>query len=177
MEKNFNKILDLLLKSEGGFVNSKFDRGGPTNYGITKKTYEDFLGHEVSIDDIKNMNINDAKLIYKKNYWNKIEGDNLPSGIDFCVFDFAVNSSVSTSAKYLQRIVNTIDDGIIGANTLIQTNKLINKIGVVTVINLFQEKRRNFLYKITQEYLSQKRYLKGWLERVDRVEKDAKLLI
>lgn len=56
--------------------------------------------------------------IYQKQYWRQVKGDDLPTGLDYCVFDFGVNSGVSRAARYLQRLVGVPDDGVIGNQTL-----------------------------------------------------------
>ena len=105
MEANFFKSLEMVLHHEGGFVDHKDDPGGATNKGITHKTYADFLGRPLEdVNELKNIPEDHIQLIYKKGYWDKIKGDELPSGLDFCVFDWAVNSGPGRAAKALQKI-------------------------------------------------------------------------
>jgi len=86
---NFDIAFDRLMGHEGGYVNNPNDPGGETNWGISKRSYPDV--------DIKNLTREDAKVIYKRDYWDKIDGDHLPLSIAFQLFDFAVNSSVDTA--------------------------------------------------------------------------------
>ena len=87
MEANFFKSLELVLKHEGGFVDHPEDPGGATNKGITHKTYSDFLGRPLEdVSELKNIPDEHVELIYKQGYWDKIKGDQLPSGVDFCIF-------------------------------------------------------------------------------------------
>ena len=72
MKENFDKALELLLKHEGGYVNHPSDPGGITNLGVTKKVYEDWVGHEVTEEDMKKLTPEDVAPIYLENYWEKI---------------------------------------------------------------------------------------------------------
>ena len=92
MNDNFQLCLSYLLKSEGGFVNNPKDPGGMTNLGVTKATYEAYVGHEVDEATMRSLSPNDVALLYKRNYWDKVAANSLPAGVDYCVFDTAVNS-------------------------------------------------------------------------------------
>lgn len=118
MKQNFDKCLEMLLKHEGGFVNHPRDPGGATNLGVTKKTYEAWIGHSVSIDEIKELTVEDVAPIYKARYWDAVRGDELPSGVDWAVFDWGVNSGPSRAAKALQKAAGASQDGKIGPLSL-----------------------------------------------------------
>lgn len=118
MNNNYDHCLEMLLEHEGGFVNHPKDPGGITNLGITKKVYEDWVGHSVSKQDMENLTRKDVAPIYKKNYWDRGRCDDLPSGVDWSVFDWGVNSGMGRAAKALQLIVGSTVDGGIGPNTL-----------------------------------------------------------
>ena len=102
MKDNFSSSFELLLKHEGGYVNHPDDPGGRTNHGITQRVYEKFLGEDVTEEEMKDMPLEDVFSIYKDDYWDRVRGDELPSGVDLCVFDWAVNSGVSQASKALQ---------------------------------------------------------------------------
>ena len=118
MRSNFSSSLELLLKHEGGYVNHPDDPGGRTNQGITQRVYEKFLGRDVTEEEMKDMPPDKVFAIYKTQYWNRVRGDDLPPGVDLCVFDWAVNSGVSQASKALQRVLGVLDDGIIGSRTV-----------------------------------------------------------
>lgn len=118
MKANFDKCLEMVLKHEGGFVNHPKDPGGATNMGVTLATYEQWVGRSVTIEEMKNLAFEDVAPIYKENYWDKVRGDDLPSGVDWSVFDWAVNSGPGRAAKALQKIVMVGQDGAIGPITL-----------------------------------------------------------
>lgn len=118
MHKNFDKCLSMLLHHEGGFVNHPKDPGGMTNLGVTKKVYEAWVGKEVDEQTMRGLTFIDVAPLYKKKYWDKVRGDDLPSGVDWCAFDWAVNSGSGRPAKAIQRAVGVTADGAIGPMTL-----------------------------------------------------------
>lgn len=89
------------LKYEGGYTNDAADPGGPTNWGITIADARHYWKADAGVADMKAMPLSVAVEIYRKHYWIPVNGDALPSGLDFAVFDFGVNSGVSRSLKYL----------------------------------------------------------------------------
>jgi len=122
MNKNYDHCLEMLLEHEGGFVNHPKDPGGITNLGVTKRVYEDWVGHEVSEQEMRDLTKEDVAPIYKSNYWDRCKCNSLDSGLDFSVFDWAVNSGSGRSAKALQIIVGADADGAIGPATLALVN-------------------------------------------------------
>ena len=93
--KNFNEIIEQVLEHEGGYVNDPKDLGGETKYGITKRFYPDI--------DIKNLTIEQATEIYKKDYWDKNKVESLPQNLWHIYFDMCVNMGKRTAVKVLQR--------------------------------------------------------------------------
>ena len=118
MKSNFDKCLAMLLEHEGGYVNSKHDRGGMTNLGVTKRVYDEWIGRESTEQEMRDLTPDDVAPIYKKNYWDRVKGDSLPSGLDWSCFDWAVNSGSGRPAKAIQRAVGATQDGAIGNQTL-----------------------------------------------------------
>lgn len=107
---NFDKAFEIVIGHEGGYVNDPRDPGGETKYGISKKAYP--------YADIKNLTIDQAKEIYKRDYWDRLEADRLPDSVRLMVFDCGVNCGLTASKKILQRAAGTKDDGIIGPKTM-----------------------------------------------------------
>jgi lysozyme family protein len=158
MEANFFKSLEMVLHHEGGFVDHKDDPGGATNRGITHKTYADFLGRPLEdVSELKNIPEEHVQLIYKNGYWDKIKGDELPGGVDFCVFDWAVNSGPGRAAKALQKIVMVSQDGAIGPKTLIAVSEM-----TPTEIIENMTKQRIEFYKELGTFDT---FGRGWLRR------------
>ena len=100
---DFNVAFDRLISHEGGYVNHPLDPGGETKWGISKRSYPHL--------NIKTLTRDDAKAIYKSDFWDRIHGDEVPDGVAFQLFDFAVNSGIETAIRYLQRAVGVADDG------------------------------------------------------------------
>ena len=115
---NFEESLRLVLRSEGGYTNHLADPGGPTNFGITIHDYRRYIKASGTAADVKAMKVEQAGVIYKARYWDAQECDHLPAGVDYCIFDYGVNSGIGRSEKVLQRIVGAKVDGQIGVKTL-----------------------------------------------------------
>ena len=166
MSKKFSEALEVILHHEGGYVNHPKDPGGETNLGVTKRVYEDFGGEK----EMKDLTKEDVEPIYKKNYWDRVKGDDLPEGLDLCIFDFAVNAGPGRAAKFIQRLVNTTVDGGIGPNTLKCINDHVEHYGVSTTIDQYQSERQNY-YESLSNFES---FGRGWTRRVDEVTEEAK---
>jgi len=161
VNRNWDKCFDLVIVNEGGYVDNPADPGGATNWGCTKAVWEQYIGHEVSKKDIRNLTKEDVKPLYKRNYWDAIHGDALPSGLDYCLFDCAINSGVGRATKFIQEIVGVFADGAIGNNTV----TAINQMNTVTMINEFSDKRQAFLETLKTFPV----FGKGWTKRVTEV--------
>lgn len=161
----FDECLKLVLKSEGGFVNNPNDPGGMTNLGVTRNTWEAWVGRASSEKEMKSLTPELVAPLYKRKYWDAIRGDELPDGVDYCVFDMAVNSGVGRAVKFLQEIVGTTVDGAIGPKTLAATRAY----DPVKLIEAYNEKRKAFLASLpTYQYFG-----KGWNHRIASVKAEA----
>ena len=165
MQKNYDKCLQAILHHEGGYVNHPKDPGGETNLGVTKRVYEEWGGTK----DMKDLLVEDVAPIYKKNYWDKIKADSLPSGLDLCVFDFGVNAGPGRAAKYLQGQIGTMADGGIGPNTLAKLEEYLKFTPVEQAIKTYQESRQDY-YEQLSTFSS---FGRGWTRRVQETTKMA----
>ena len=165
MQDNFEECLALVLKHEGGYVNNPKDPGGMTNLGVTKRVWEEYVGHPVDEAAMRALGPADVAPLYKKNYWDKIKGDALPRGVDYACFDLAVNSGVGRAAKFLQQAVGVSADGAIGPATLDAVEKADPRSLATEICDL----RLNFL----QSLPTWSTFGKGWGRRVAEVEKTA----
>lgn len=119
MRENFDASLKAVLAHEGGYVNHPRDPGGATNMGVTHRTYDAWrVSQGLSRRSVREITMDEVAAIYREQYWDAIRGDALPSGVDYAVFDFAVNSGPARAAKFLQGVLGVSKDGVIGAMTL-----------------------------------------------------------
>lgn len=153
MKDNFDECLKMLLHHEGGYVNHPSDPGGETNLGVTKKVYQEWGGTK----DMKDLTVEDVAPIYKKNYWDRCKCDDLESGVDWVVFDWAVNSGTGRAAKAIQKICGASQDGAIGPKTL----ALIGTQNTQYVIEEFGKIRQDF-YESLKTFDT---FGKGWTRR------------
>jgi len=174
MKENFDISFDKVLRSEGfgvrkdnpyGFSNHPRDPGGATQLGVTQRAWEEWVGHSVTIDDMKGLRPDTVKPFYKAKYWDKINGDRLPSGVDYAAFDFAVNSGVSRSARYMQKIAGVPEDGLIGPKSL----DAINACPPDEMVDALCSARLDFLKRLP----TWNTFGRGWQTRVTEVDRQA----
>ena len=162
MNQNFDKSLAAVLVHEGGFVNHPQDPGGMTNLGCTKTVWEEHCGHPVDEKAMRALTPADVSPLYKRKYWDKVQGDELPSGVDYVVFDAAINSGAGRAAKWLQACVGVEPDGGIGPKTLAAVRAFNSK----QLIEDYSKRRLSFMMDIP----SWPTFGKGWTRRVQEVE-------
>jgi lysozyme family protein len=168
MKENFDDALKALLKHEGGYVNHPSDPGGMTNLGVTKRVWEEYVGHEVDEQTMRGLTPDVVAPLYKKRYWDAVKGDDLPSGVDLCVFDCAVNSGVGRASKFLQRAVGVADDGKIGPGTL----QAVMAADPKELVTKFCDQRQAFLEALPTFAT----FGKGWSRRVAEVREQGENL-
>ena len=163
MKSNYDKCLETILHHEGGYVNHPKDPGGETNLGVTKRVYQEHGGTK----DMKDLIVEDVAPIYKKGYWDKMKGDDLPGGLDLCVFDFGVNAGPGRAAKFLQQMIGTTVDGGIGPNTLAKVDEYVRENGEAESINKYQSMRQKYYEQLS----TFSTFGKGWTRRVEETTK------
>jgi lysozyme family protein len=165
MKDNFDAALKAILHHEGGFVNHPSDPGGMTNLGVTKKVWEEWVGHEVDEKAMRALTPEMVGPMYKAKYWDKIKGDDLPDGVDYAVFDAAVNSGPGRAAKWLQACVGVEQDGGIGPKTL----TAVAKHNPAVLVEDYAKRRLSFLMDLPHWGT----FGKGWGRRVAEVQNTA----
>jgi lysozyme family protein len=169
MKENWSAAFDHMLESEGGFVDDPLDRGGTTMLGVTQKTWEDWLKRPVTKDEMRALTKEQVEPLYKTRYWDAIKGDQLPDGVDYLVFDFAVNAGPGRAAKFLQKAVGANPDGAIGPATL----AAVAAKNPLEVIEMFSTVKSEFYHGLVESDATQQRFLQGWLNRVASVKQHA----
>jgi lysozyme family protein len=105
----FDQAFEIVIGHEGGYTNNPDDPGGETKYGISKKSYPNV--------DIANLTEDQAKQIYKSDYWDKLSLDSAHPGLALIAFDAAVNNGVSAATKWLQGALGVTADGVFGSQS------------------------------------------------------------
>jgi len=166
MNANFDMSFDRVMQSEGGYVWDKDDAGGETNLGVTIGAWGAYLGRAIQPGEMKALTKDAVKPFYKQMYWDKVRCDELPTGVDYAVFDFAVNAGTGRAAKFLQRAVGAVDDGAIGSGTM----ALVAKTTPGKLLQNFAEQKEAFYNTLAEKNPTQQKFLKGWLSRVASVQ-------
>ncbi len=161
MQQNFTTSLQHVLVHEGGYVDHPEEPGGATNKGVTLAVFQRFYGADKDKDDLRALTDAQAEYIYKTDYWDKCQCDELPSGVDYVVFDQAVNSGPGRSAQWLQAAVGATVDGAIGPQTLEATRAQDQ----ANVINAMCDARLAFLKQLS----TWETFGRGWQARDDGV--------
>lgn len=169
MIANWDRAFDLVLKSEGGYVNDNADRGGETMLGVTRAAWGEYKGRPIRDGEMRKLTRDMVKPFYKLEYWDKIRGDDLPAGLDYAVFDFAVNAGPVRAARFLQRAVGVPEDGILGPATIAAVQRAKSS----EVLAQLSAAKESFYKGLVDRDPAQRRFIKGWLARVDQVERTA----
>ena len=162
MQSNWQKSFEQMLASEGGYVHHPSDPGGRTNLGVTQRVWEEWVGRESNEKEMRSLTPEMVEPLYKRKFWDACKCDELPSGIDYLVFDFAVNAGCGRSAKVLQTAVGVTPDGGIGPLTL----AAVKAIPESELIEKFSQAKENF-YRSLNTFET---FGKGWLNRVAAVK-------
>jgi lysozyme family protein len=165
MNINFELCLSHLLQHEGGYVNHPSDPGGRTNLGITQEVWEDWVDRKVTEEEMRGLTPAKVSPLYKEMYWDRVKGDQLPSGVDYCVFDACVNSGVRRASQWLQTALGVEADGAIGPQTLAV---VLVTLPSTTIIN-YSAQRLKFLQGLS----TWGTFGKGWERRVAEVKQTA----
>ena len=166
---SFDAALKETLSHEGGWSKHPLDPGGSTMKGVTKATYEDWMGRAVNDNELKMISDDQIEAIYREHYWNRVRGDDLPAGLAMAVFDFAVNSGPARAIRHLQSVVGTSPDGQIGPQTMAALDNYIAKHGLEALIKSYSHSRLMYL----RDRKTWRVFGKGWERRVIAVERKA----
>jgi lysozyme family protein len=163
MKNNYVIALQHVLKSEGLWSDNPADPGGATMKGITLAVYREWKRNpHISKDELRVIPDEEVYNLYKELYWNKVQGDNLPAGVDYAVFDAAVNMGVGRAAKLIQEASGVTADGVLGPASL----SAIQKADAKELIEKFSGLKENF-YRSLKTFDT---FGKGWLRRVAEVK-------
>lgn len=175
-DERFNRCIPLVLKHEGGYVNDPNDPGGATNYGISLR-YARTMGSMFDLDRDGDVDKHDillvkpefASTVYRQWFWADVRGDELRAGIDYSMFDFAVNSGPGRAIKIAQTVCGVEVDGFIGPKTM----AALQTIDAAHFVEKYNERRLAFLRSLS----GWKHYGRGWSNRVSEVTHEARLMV
>ncbi len=165
MRENFEYSLKNVLVHEGGWADHPQDPGGATMKGVTLNTFRRYYGSSKSKDDLRSISNDQLEHIYRTGYWDRSKCDDLPSGVDYAVFDAAVNSGPGRAARWLQAAVGADQDGGIGPATLGKVSAMDPK----EMIGEMLDRRLRFLQGLD----TWPTFGKGWERRVEGVRQIA----
>jgi len=177
MNSNWKQAFEQMLASEGGFTDDTRDpgnalpdgRAGSTMLGVTQYNWEQHIGHQVTHDQMRKLTPADVEPLYKKKYWDAVRADELPSGIDYMVFDMGVNAGPGRAIKLLQSAVGVPADGGLGPISM----AAVLAADPVELIEKFSAEKEAF-YRSLKTFET---YGKGWLNRVAAVKVKANSML
>ncbi len=169
MLSNWQESFEHLLSSEGGFIRHPSDPGGMTNLGVTKAAWENWMGRASDEYEMRQLTPEQVEPMYKEKYWDACRCDELPPGLDYLVFDFAVHAGPGRSIKTLQTAVGATPDGRFGAMTM----EAVMNTGHHRLIEHFSEAKEEF-YRALAAFET---FGKGWLYRLAEVKSKAASMI
>jgi lysozyme family protein len=170
MRANFDAALAAVLRHEGGYVNHPRDPGGATNRGVTQAVYDAWRAdHQLPLQSVRVITPSEVFAIYKRRYWDALKCDEMPTGLDYCLFDFGVNSGIKRAAQFLQLEVDAAPDGKIGPATIAAAKAK----PATDLIDAICDSRIAFL-KGLRTYAV---FGKGWAARIKGVRAHAKEMV
>jgi lysozyme family protein len=165
----FKKCLELVLKSEGGYIDHPKDPGGRTNLGVTQSVWEEWLGHPVSEKDMKALSVDKVAPMYEMKDWRTSYCEKLPQGLNLLVFSMAVNSGSGRAVKLLQKCLGLVEDGVIGARSMAK----IQECSPVDLVEKYSATRKAFYESLKLFPV----FGKGWISRCEKERLEALELI
>ena len=156
---NYVEAIRRVILAEGGatITEDPKDPGGLTKYGISQKAYPNV--------NIRALTERDAIAIYKRDYWDKIQGDKLPYKIAYSIFNYAVNRGVSVAVKYAQKVVGSTEDGVMGAGTI----SAISKMSEEAFLSQYLAHAKAGYQKVIERNPALEKFRKGWSARIDHI--------
>jgi len=165
-----DEMIDRVLDREGGYVDNPFDKGGPTNKGITLETFTEYLGFPPTLQELRDLTTDVARDIYYQKYmvrpgFNRIVSDSLRE----ILFDAGVNHGPGNAVKMLQRALNNMGVTpplVVDGNLGVKTDNAMQGQFTATMVNKMLAQRLRFYGTIVAKNPNQQRFAAGWFNRV-----------
>jgi lysozyme family protein len=172
----FDPYFPRIIEFEGStYENDPTDMGGCTKFGIILGTLKEYhydtnKDGVFTCDDVKALTLEDAKIIYKKMFWDYFKADDIKNqSLAEYIVDGAINMGRGTIAKYVQTILGVTSDGVVGSKTL----EAINNFDQKDLYDKLKARRTEKYNKIVENNPSQKKFIKGWMNRVNCINYQA----
>lgn len=164
--------LKFVLRWEGGFVDHPNDPGGRTNKGVTQKVYDGWRSRQGQAPrDVKDIDDGEVIAIYRGDYWVPPRCDLLHSPLDLVQFDTAVNMGVGRAVRFLQATVGCEADGDFGPGT----ERAVANCDLGQTVAAYCRRREDFYRGLVAKKPKLGVFLKGWLNRLNALRKEAGL--
>jgi lysozyme family protein len=156
-------LINFIKKWEGGFANDPDDAGGATMAGITFATFKQYRRDmrlpAPTVNDLKKISDAEWEAIFTRYYWDGVKADSISNKRNACcLVSWAWGSGVATAIKLFQRNFGLVADGAVGAKTLAAIE--------AASFDKLVEVRADFFRDICARKPSQKKFLRGWLNRL-----------
>lgn len=167
----FDNAFRVVIGEEGGYTTNPADPGNwtggrvgagtcaGTKYGISAAAYPHL--------NIAGMALDEAKAIYKADYWDRVRADELPAAIALLVFDAAVNSGPDRATRWLQCALQVRSDGVVGPVTIAAACHCVGQ--GAAVLAEYQAQRLMFLTSLP----TWRTFALGWSRRVCTIQFEA----
>lgn len=163
---NFDQAIEYVLQNEKGFVDNPRDSGKATNFGITMAMLAVFRAGGVTAEDVKALTVDEAKMIYRKFFWDHLKLDSLPQVYATAILDMAVNMGETKAVEICQRALgSTACDGILGSQTV---NALLHTDPQEFIFNYVSGLQDHYV-EIVVRNPNEICFLKGWMRRALRL--------
>ena len=164
---NHKLIIPFILRWEGGYTNDPDDLGGPTNRGITLKTFRTAYGSKATAADLRRMTTLQWEHIFKTYYWDRWQADRIhDQSIANILVDWTWASGIH-AVLIPQRILGVKPDGIVGTQTL---NALNSHPDPQLLFNEIKQSRITFINKICRSRPQNQKFRRGWLNRINSLK-------
>jgi lysozyme family protein len=168
---SFERALEFVLKSEGGYINHPHDRGGKTNKGILQRVYDKYRDDkQADRRDVREISDEEVEDIYYNEYWVPGRCYKFPWPLYAVHFDGCVNTGVGQAGKFLQRAVGAHADGAIGPKTIMAYEDKVKDIGVDAIVAHILEQRAGFYKLLVELDPTQKSFINGWNNRLNNLK-------
>lgn len=195
--RRYARAFNELLGIEGGFVDDPVDRGGATKYGISlrfliaegsiDRDANGFADYDLDMDgdidgrDIRRLTLDDAFRLYKECFWDRLDCESFPEPVGEMMFDQGVNGGLHAARVLLQRALNQLlaetrrntllVDGKVGEKTRRALDTVLRcpLLGMTAFVEAYRYAVKQRYHAIVRSNPSQRRFLKGWLNRADRL--------